>query len=732
MENSHLFKYLIISGLVCIQTLGYAENRLDKNNWQCSATDGKSGVIKNTLNTPLPKDAIFLEADDGTINATGTSILNGNVIIKQNDIVFNADQAKVNRSDNTVRANGNVLLSDSNIRLKSQRIDYNLKDRTGQIQDAEYEIGNEGVHGKSSNVKKVDANTLVLSDATFSSCPASADSWHLASKEIQLNNKTQLGTAKNVTFNVGKTPVFFFPWLKFPINDQRLSGFLTPSIRLQSNAGISIPYYLNIAPNYDARFELSTLNERGFELSSEFRYLSQRHSGQIEYAFVPEDKSFNNEKRDYLKITHKTKISDKTQINLDAENVSDVDYFDDFSTSLETSVRTSLQRRLEIIKEDGAWTASAAVEDYQAIDTNDRPYSKLPELKIGYQPKTAPNDIKYELNTELINFDLDNAVTGTRGDLKLKLSKKWGKSAWFFKPSLSLQNTYYSLNNNSNGPSSINRLLPTFTLDSGLFFDRTIKNGKYTQTLEPRLFYTHTPFKDQSDIPVFDTAGTNFAESNQLFLENRFTGKDRIADTNQLTFALTSRIQNRHNGTELFKTSIGQVFNFSDRKVTLPGGTIQTGRRSNLVLELTGTINDNFRISSTASLDSTNKSISSYDLRLNYQDDKDRIANLSFRNLETELEQVSVSGSLPLNNKWSFVGSIDHDLKNDRNLETLAGLEYNDCCWKSRLVVKRYLTSDNINYETPIFLEFELKGLGNIGTSATRQIKEKIYGYDDF
>ena len=237
---------------------------------------------------------------------------------------------------------------------------------------------------------------------------------------------------------------------------------------------------------------------------------------------------------------------------------------------------------------------------------------------------------------------------------------------------------------------------------------------------------THT------DIPIFDTARSNFSESNQLFLENRFTGKDRVADTNQLTFAVSSRIQDRQNGKELFKATLGQVFNFGDRKVTLPGGTILTGTRSDLLLELTGRLSDRFRLASTISVKSDEKKISNYDLRLNYQDDQKRIANLSFRKIDEELEQVSFSGALPINDKWSMVASSDHDTKNDRNLESLIGVEFQDCCWKTRLVVKRYLTSDNVNYENPIFLEFELKGLGNIGKSATREIKEKIYGYDDF
>ncbi len=617
-------------------------------------------------------DAIYLEADEGILKSEGVSTLYGNVIIQQNTTVFNADSIQLNRINDQLIAKGNVTLSDSNFQLESPSVQYNLKDKTGTIDNANYSIGDQGVHGRSSQIKKIDENRLALKDATFTSCPVSQESWHLASSEINLNNQTQIGHAKNVTFNVANVPVFYFPWLKFPINNQRLSGFLTPSVRLQSNAGITLPYYFNFAPNYDATVSLATLKDRGYQLDTEFRYLTEKHKGIVEYDFIPEDKSFDNKKRDYFKIKHRTKINNNTQLNLDAENVSDVDFFDDFSTSLETSTRPALQRRLEIIKQDKPWTASVAVEDFQVIDTNDNPYAKLPEIKLGYSPKSAPKKLKLSLDSELIYFDKKNEVSGTRVDVKLKVSKKWGDDSWYFKPSLGLEHTFYSLDDSSSSVSSINRTLPTLTLDSGLFFDRDIKQGKYTQTLEPRIFYTYTPYEDQSDIPVFDTALTNFSESNQLFLENRFTGKDRIADTNKLTFAVSSRIQDRVNGKELFKASIGQVLNFSDRKVTLPGGTILTGKRSDLVLELSGRLSDKFRLASTASLNSEDRSISSYDLRLNYQDKKKRVANFSFRKLNTELEQISVSGSMPINDKWSMVASVDQDIKNNRNLEALS------------------------------------------------------------
>ena len=722
-----------------------AEAIVPKSEWgQCSvhssqySTNELSYITKN----PFP-DAVYLEADSGSIRAEGISKLRGNVIIQQNDTQFNTDNATFDKTNNLIIANGNVILRATNLKFKSNAIKYNLKNHSGTIQQAEYVVGNDGGNdgqGKSQHIELLNKNELRLKQATFSSCPAPNPSWHIKSSEINLNNETEVGTAKNVTFNIKGVPVFYFPKFSFPLNNKRKSGFLTPALRLQSNVGISLPYYFNLAPNYDATVTTSIFQRQGLKFDTEFRYLTSKHQGIFNYDFIPEDKSFGSEFRDYFNLEHHTTLSESTKLNLIAEGVSDKDYFDDLSDSLESSSRSSLQRRLEIIHKNKPWIFSAAVEDHQIIDANDAPYSRLPEFRVGYKPKTPVKALKIGADIELVNFDKSDAITGTRLDAKVSASKKWGTDAWFVKPSLSVQSTLYSLQNNI-GDNTLNRSLPTFTLDTGLFFDRELTSNttdkKYTQTLEPRLFYSFTPFKDQSNFPIFDTARTNFSATTQLFSENRFTGKDRIADTNQLTFAVSSRIQDRENGKELFSASIGQVYNFSDRKVTLPGGTIATGTRSDLVLELSGRINDNFRVASTVLWNHEKKRISNYELRLNYQDSKKRLANISFRKLNTELNntaltQLTLSGALPINDKWSFVGSTEQDIENGRNLETLVGLEYQDCCWKTRLVAKRYLTSDNTSYETPIFIEFELKGLGNLGTNARQELKDKIYGYDDY
>lgn len=736
----------LLSILIVILTtnLDAKESASSKQWGQCTNQERPLNSTYSDLSDNLYPDAIYLEANSGIINRNAVSTLQGKVIIKKNDILFKANNASFNKKNSLVTADGDVILKTNNLEFKSQSIRYNLKDNTGTVKQTEYKVGSQNAHGNSKQVKLINKDELELNQATFSTCPARNPSWYIKSSKIKLNNKAQLGTAKDITFNVGGLPIFYFPSFSFPLNNNRKSGFLSPSLRVQSDKRISLPYYLNLAPNYDATITTSIHERQGLEIDTEFRYLTQQHQGVLKYDFIPKDKSFNNKRRDYFNVEHHTTISKETTINLKAEGVSDNNYFNDLSNSLENSSRSSLQRRLEIIHKVPSWEVSAAVEDYQILDTKNSPYAKLPEIKLSYKPKTSPKALKLTADLEFINFEKENATTGFRSDFKISASKKWGTDAWYIKPTLSIESTLYSLKNTI-GDSTLSRTLPTFTLDSGMYFDREItlqkRKGKrkYTQTLEPRFYYSYTPFKDQSNFPIFDTARTDFSATTQLFSENRFTGKDRIGDTNQVTFAVSSRLQDREDGKELLRASIGQVINFSNRKVTLPNSSSQLGRRSDLVLELSGRLNENFRISSTILWNHKEKHTSNYELRLNYQDEKKRIANISYRKLNTEfnqddnkLSQFTISTALPINDKWSFVGSYERDIENKRNLETLIGLEYQDCCWKTRIVAKRYLSSDNVNYENPIFLEFELKGLGSLGSGAKREIKEKIYGYEDY
>ncbi|MCK5917338.1 MAG: LPS-assembly protein LptD [Cocleimonas sp.] len=686
--------------------------------------------VKQITNNPA-QNAIYMEADEGLINRTGVSSLLGNTIIQQNDLTLNANKASLNGSNNTVSADGKVILSTKNIQFDSDSINYQLDSQSGEFNNVRYQLKKSSTNGHSNKVIQINESQLELQDATYTTCPPSANSWHIAADNIKLDQDKQLGTAKNVTFKVGGTPIFYLPWMSFSLNNQRKSGFLSPSLQISEQSGFSIatPYYFNLAPNSDATLTPSYLSKRGLKLDGEFRYLTHRHKGLLEYEILPRDKASDDKQRDYFKINHSSKLTKSTRLNVKLEGVSDNKYFDDFGKSLSTSSTSALERRIEVVKVGKNWRFSAASVDYQALNATDAPYSKVPELKFSYTPKTLSNDIKLSLDTELSYFDKSNAPTGMRFDVNLKASKKFGNDGWYFKPSVGLQHTYYNLKDNPAG-NKHNRSLPTLSLDTGLFFDRPWADGKLTQTLEPRLFYTYTPFRDQSKLPLFDTAKTDFSTSTQLFSENRYTGKDRIGDTNNLTVALTSRIQNRETGKELFTASVGQIFYFEDRKVTLPEETVQRHSESEFAFELSGKINDNTRLSTSTFWDPKTQKWTTTETRINYKDDKGKIANISYLSLGSELEQASASFAMPLDKIWSVVGRVDHDLKNDRNLETLAGVEYQNCCWKTRLVGRKYLTSDNNTYDDAIFLQFELKGLGNLGNKANNFLEDKIYGYE--
>lgn len=676
------------------------------------------------------KDAVYLEADNGVIRRQGISELDGSVIIQRNQQLLNADNASYDRRTDRVKATGNVSLNSGNTDFSSDKIDYNLARQEGTIENAKYQVRGSHTHGQSKTITQKNADELELKQATYTTCPAPDPSWHLASGSISLNNKTKTGRAENVTLRVGNVPLFYFPWLSFSLDNERKSGFLTPTVGVSDHSGyeLTVPYYFNIAPNYDATMSLTALSERGWQLDGQFRFLTEYGKGSIEYQALPSDDKYNDEWRDYFKVGYQHTLGPRSKVTLKAEGVSDNDYFTDLGDSLVSSTTSALEREIRYSIEGKNWDFSLSALDYQVLDASYQPYAKLPEAKFSYQSPHKYNQTDYSVEAEATYFDGSVDPTGLRIDIGLKASKRFGNDAWYIKPSGEYRLTQYNTQDNPGG-NSLSRNLPTFSLDGGMFFDRLLNNG-LKQTLEPRLFYTYTPYTDQSDLPVFDSALTDFSTSTQLFATNRFTGKDRIGDTNQLTLAVTTRLQNPKTGQEVLEASAGQIFYFDDRKVTLPGESALTNSNSDIAFELTGRLSDRTRLSTTWLWDPNEKDWSSKEARINYQDDKQRIFNFSYQNLDGEVDEVDASFSLPLTQKWSMVGRADYDLFNDRSLELLAGVEYKDCCWGTRIVARRYLTSDNITYDDALYFELELKGLGSIGNSARSILQEKTYGYE--
>jgi LPS-assembly protein len=729
MANSSptfLIRFALL-GLSCSPVIA-----LDQTHWmECPVPPDPISRINRP--DDLPPDAVYIEANQALLRDEGISEMNGNVHVSQNEKKMRADKATYDKASSQVTGTGNIYFQSAGMNARGSKLDYNLNKDSGTLDDADYHLTDTGTDGRgtSKKVTRKNENFTHLEQASYTTCPPGKNDWSINSPNIRLYHDQDRGVATNVTLKVHKTPILYLPYMSFPLSDKRKSGFLIPSIGStgKSGAELSTPYYFNLAPNYDMTLTPTLLSKRGIQLGTEFRYLTQDSNGTINYTILPNDRASDKNNRYYFNVKDKTRLGSRSSLSLQAEGVSDSKYFVDLGNSLQATSTVNLERRLDYATSGDNWTFSALTQNYQVLDGGTKPHSRLPQLVFNYRPRISNNGIKVDTETELTRFSGSETVTnGSRLDLKAKVSKRFSTEAAYIEPSVTLRHTEYSLDNGSN--THLSRTLPTATLDTGLFFERNIQQGKYLQTLEPRLYYTRTPYKDQNSIPVFDSSATTFSYG-QLFSENRFTGKDRVEDANRLSASVTSRIQDQQNGKELFHASLGQIYHFGDRKVTMPGEAIQTGKRSEIVLETGGQINDKVNVGSTTFWDSSTKQLTANQVDVRYKDDKKRILNVGYTKRVNDFETTRLSFVAPVKQQWKMVGGVEHDLMNKRNLENVLGAEYESCCWKTRVVSRNYLLPDNKTRDNAVFIEFELKGLGKFGSGGRDLLRDRIYNYDE-
>ncbi|MGB0845318.1 MAG: LPS-assembly protein LptD [Thiolinea sp.] len=681
----------------------------------------------------LPADvqagAVYIEADQAMFREAGPSILQGDVLIARNKTLLRADQATYSKETQQVTAKGEVYLISAGLELQSEQLNYNLESDTGSIQQANYQVDSADGRGGSETIIREENDITRMVNASYTTCPVDNESWRIQAGSIELDHANEQGTARNLSLQINNTPLLYLPYFSFPLTDKRKSGLLTPSFGSSENSGVrvSLPYYFNLAPNYDLTVTPNFFSKRGVQLESEFRYLFPKHDGTFRYEFLYGDNERNGDNRYYFDLEHYSHTGPNSELTLRAEGVSDNNYFNDLGTSLAASSIVKLERTLSYNKIEADWSFSALVQDYQVLDNSTEAYARLPQIKAQWRPNKDEDGPDWQLDGEYTFFSDTNAVDGHRADLHLGVKQRFSNAFAYITPSASLRHTAYQLDQTTD--KTISRTLPTASLDAGMFFERELRDGKWIQTLEPRLYYTFTPFKDQSAIPVFDSSGKTLSYS-QLFNSNRFTGKDRIEDANRLSTSITTRIQDTENGREVFRASIGQMYHFDERQVTLPGETLETGSRSEVVFEAAGELNASTRMTATAFVDTSEKQVSASQLRINYKDRKERILNLGYSQRKGEYEATHLSFATPVTQEWKFAGGYEHDLQNDRMLEALLGMEYRSCCWKGRIAGRKYLLSDNTTYDDAIFIEVELKGLGNFGSGARNFLSNRIYGYE--
>jgi len=511
-----------------------------------------------------------------------------------------------------------------------------------------------------------------------------------------------------------------------------------PSVGQSDTTGfdLSLPYYFNLAPNYDLTLTPRVMSKRGLMLGGEFRFLTESSTGTLAAEFLPNDRE-TDEARGSASWLSSTRLSSQALANLRLNYVSDDNYLEDFGDSLAATSATHLERTGELIYNARTWDALARVQYYQTIDeaiaTSNRPYSRMPQLAFRLRDPDGLAGLSYQVDAEYVNFHRSDSVRGHRVDLfpavSLPLRETWG----FVEPKVGARYTAYGLSDQAAGlDDSPSTLSGMFSLDSGLYFDRTTSYFAMaaTHTLEPRLYYLFVPYHDQSDQPVFDTGELDFNFDN-LFRENRFNGPDRFADANQVTAALTSRLISEASGADLLRASLGQIFYFEDREVTLPGDAVATDSTSTLVAEVAARLSRGWHTRLGLQWDphDDDGNVEQALAQLTYRDNGGHVFNAAYRLRDTVTEQTDLAVFWPINEQFSLVGRHNYSLQDDRLLEAVAGVEYGRCCWRLRALVRQYSNTTGDDQTLAFLLQLELNGLGRFGDDIQSTLRDSIYGY---
>lgn len=678
---------------------------------------------------------IFIEADQASVQEGQYSEARGNVIVNRDGVVVNADWVKYELEADRVHAGDAVKMVQKGDTLEGTTLNMTINTRVGEMDNPIYHMAEGLVRGDGVKVLFAGQDKYRIQRGRMTTCRDGQDDWYLHAEEIDLDYTTNYGQAWHGWAEFKGVPFFYYPWVDFPLDGGRKSGFLMPTFGYSNTNGLqySQPYYWNIAPNYDATITPGYYGKRGVMLGGEFRYLQPEYAGIIRAAGIKDNETDTDRYGVYFQ--HNQTLTDRLSLNLSYQKVSDSDYFIDFSDSLAGASQVNLPQEALLNYNGDFWSTYLRVQRYQTLQTPsnpvDIPYWRMPQWYFTAAPQVGYG-LETRISGEITRFVNDTKVHGDRAWINPSVSLPLANSYAFITPRLSVQaNTYRSESASGQNLGSESLVVPIASIDSGLFFEREgeLFGSGIVQTLEPRAYYLYAPYKSQANIPNYDSALATLSWS-QLFAENKFTGRDRVNDANNLTLAVSSRIFDDASGIERFSLGVGQQFYLSSPKVTLSGqDNASEEKDSNLFLTVGSQLPYNVNVNYLLQQDLNSQRTMNAELDLNWTPSEFKTLNLRYARNQ-DLEQVSMSGQWPISNGWYAVGRQNYSLKDSKSLETIAGLEYNAGCWALRFAAQRYVTT-NDKYKTNYFAVLELGGLAGIGMNPISLLKQSIPGYAD-
>ena len=747
--------------------------------------------------------------------------LKGNVDITQGSRNLTSDNGVIDAPNNTADFHGNIRISEPSLLLLGDSAKLNLESGAVTVDGASFVFPTARVRGTADKLIRNEQENYRIEDVTYTSCPPDSNAWQLVTGSVDIDTEENTATARNVRIEVKDLPILYLPWVRFPLGDERQTGLLFPNLSIGGRNGLdfSAPYYINLADNYDLTLTPRYIQQRGNMIEAEFRHMSSWGLTEIQGSWLPNDEGGKsssdleiideNEDRWWRNLKHDGAftLGDGTfTTEVDYTRVSDNLYIRDLGINGldEDESSTHLNQKLELGYNTDNWEFSLKGEQFQTIFVDPdqpliEPYKQLPRIDAdgtynlggGASLTLKHHVVAFEHSNDDPN--VEDAVrafpTGDRArlDWGLEWANQW---QWgFFTPGVELRHISYNLDENL-GPladTSPSATAPLAYLDTGLFFERN--SGNYTQTLEPRLFLLYAEQEDQSDLPDFDTSEQTFGFSS-LWRKDRFSGGDRLGDSKQASFGLTSRFIDS-SGKEWLSASIGRIFYFEDRRTTLNpvltaerldnpllldsngNGVVDEGdalvnertlvdlnnltrNSSPIAADLNWRISDRWQFLGDTTWDTDLDRIDRGSVGFRYNDDNNHIFNLGYRYTrntarvvrnptdpgftflqDQNIKQGDISTIYPLRGNLSLIARWNYDFTNSRNLETFAGVEYNSCCWRTSIVARRWirrddlrlLPSSNLEEDEGIFFQIQLKGLAGTSTKVDDLLEEGIYGY---
>lgn len=697
-----------------------------------------------------PATFVTGSAADGTADQ-GVAV-KGAAELRRGVAVVKADAFHYDQDTDMADAYGNVRVIENGVLFAGPEAHLKVEASQGYMPQPKYHFNANGGSGSAQRVDLLDDERSQFTSGTYTACQCANPSWYIRGSRFDFDTGEEQGVAHNGVLFFQGVPIFASPWLSFPLTSDRRSGLLPPQFSMGSTNGfeISLPYYFNIAPNRDLTLTPRIISRRGVQTQAMFRYLSPTYSGTLTAEFLPND-AIKHENRYAVYWQHNQNLGHGFGAYVSYNRVSDNSYAQDLATATnQFLIGTQLlfQQEAGITYTNGPWSVLAREQHWQTLQNSAPPYGREPQLNVKYARYNVGGfDFGAEADYTRFRITSSDALEGDRVMFNPYVSYGIVGPGYFVVPKVQWHFASYDLSNISSSapagqPKSFTESVPTFSFDTGLVFDRSMRlfGDDYIQTLEPRVYYVYTPYRNQAFAPLFDTAESDFGLA-EIFTPNTFVGNDRIADANRLTAALTSRFINPATGDERARFVIAQQYYFTDQRVTLDSSTPTpaTGH-SDLLAGASLKLGAGFSSETAFQYNADDDQLVRASVGFGYSPDDRKVVNVAYRYTRANktldnkpINQMLISAEWPITHRLYAVGRFNYDLSGHRLVDGLVGFQYDADCWVLGIGAQRFANGLNSTGQytssTRVLAQLTLKGFSNVDNGLVGAFRAGVAGY---